>query len=559
MVWIALGLPAPTELQYDMANELQKSSSNIILQAFRGAAKTHVTCAYVAWLIWHNVDIHAIVISANSTKARENLYLIKRIIQSPILSFLNQFDPDTSDLSTQDRFRVPGAKISPFPTVRVAGVLSMITGARATVIIPDDIETVQNSDTPAKRESIMNVVREFTSILEPGGRTIALGTPQTNASIYNIMRDSMGYRTIIWPFLYPNKSETTKYNGCLAPYITSKQTIDPTLVGKCTEPLRFSSAEVEKRKLTGKSYFKLQYMLDTSLSSVEMYPLKASDLIVSDLDIDRSSTVWSWSRNDPCSDITAHGVGEDIYYYREQTRSNDIMPYISIVMAIDPSGRGRDETAFAIVAFLNGFIFVLESGGFSSTTGDSVGYSDDVMKQLAVKAKFYNVHTVLVESNFGSGMFTQMLRPVMAKTHPCDVLDVTSSGQKEKRIISTLEPVMMSHRLIVNKNVVLQDEVIYQIDASKSLFYQLTHLTTERGSLAHDDRLDALQMAVRYLIPCMDKDVEKGADDFNCFLLDIAQAYGILSQEYQAAVNGKLPKEYNGRSTGLNALDRWRQ
>lgn len=41
------------------------------------------------------------------------------------------------------------------------------------------------------------------------------------------------------------------------------------------------------------------------------------------------------------------------------------------------------------------------------------------------------------------------------------------------------------------------------------LFYQMTRLTREKGSLAHDDRLDVLAMAVQYWVDQMSRDVDQ--------------------------------------------------
>ena len=45
------------------------------------------------------------------------------------------------------------------------------------------------------------------------------------------------------------------------------------------------------------------------------------------------------------------------------------------------------------------------------------------------------------------------------------------------------------------------------------LFYQLSRITRERGSLAHDDRLDALAIAVAYWVEQMAADVNKNMYD----------------------------------------------
>lgn len=80
------------------------------------------------------------------------------------------------------------------------------------------------------------------------------------------------------------------------------------------------------------------------------------------------------------------------------------------------------------------------------------------------------------------------------------------SRQKELRIIDTLEPVMNQHRLVVNEDLVREDTQLAKDDPKYSLFYQLTRITRERGSLRHDDRLDALAMAVAYWVESVAQD-----------------------------------------------------
>ena len=119
-----------------------------------------------------------------------------------------------------------------------------------------------------------------------------------------------------------------------------------------------------------------------------------------------------------------------------------------------------------------------------------------------------------IEANFGDGMFTQLLKPVLKKTYPCSIEEVKHNIQKEKRIIDTLEPVMTSHRLIIDRKVIQQD-----YDSTRSmppekalryqLMYQMSRITKHRGSLAHDDRLDVLAMAVSYWTEQMAQDADQ--------------------------------------------------
>ena len=96
------------------------------------------------------------------------------------------------------------------------------------------------------------------------------------------------------------------------------------------------------------------------------------------------------------------------------------------------------------------------------------------------------------------GMFSSLLKPVVNSIYPCGMEDVKQSKQKELRVIDTLEPVMNQHRLIIDKGLVERDIRKAMTDGkiSYSLFYQLTHITKDRGSLVHDDNIDVLALVV---------------------------------------------------------------
>ena len=99
------------------------------------------------------------------------------------------------------------------------------------------------------------------------------------------------------------------------------------------------------------------------------------------------------------------------------------------------------------------------------------------------------------------GVFT------LHKHHSVTVEEIRHSTQKERRIIDTLEPAMNQHRLIIDKSLVRKDFESTP-EAKYKLFYQLTRITRDRGALAHDDRLEALSMAVTYWTQQMAKDTE---------------------------------------------------
>jgi hypothetical protein len=60
-------------------------------------------------------------------------------------------------------------------------------------------------------------------------------------------------------------------------------------------------------------------------------------------------------------------------------------------MSIDPSGRGKDETGYAVVKMLNGFLFVTRAGGLQG------GYDTPTLTKLAKIAKEEGVNQVIID------------------------------------------------------------------------------------------------------------------------------------------------------------------
>jgi DNA maturase B len=506
MVWKMISLPDPTPIQYDIAHTLQNlPNDRFIIEGFRGVAKSFITCAYAVWTLWRDPQKKVEIVSASKDRADANAIFIKRIIYTlPFLAHLKA-RPDQRD--QQNLFDVGPAVPDISPSIKSVGISGQLTGSRADLLIADDVEVANNSGTQTQRDKLNEAVKEFDAIVKPKGQIVYLGTPQNEMSLYNELQQR-GYRCRIWTVLYPESlSEREFYGDRLAKIIADKYDENPNLyAGKPTDPRRFDEEEIYKRRLSyGKAGFALQFMLNTNLSDQEKYPLKVQDLMIANLSLDEANLKWYWSndRQLRINDLPCVALKGD-YFYEPQGRSSEVYEYTGTVMAVDPSGRGKDETSYAVVKYLNGYLFVLEVGGTRE------GYSDSTLRQLANKAKIYGVNEIVVEGNFGDGMFSQLFKPVLNDIHPCSVTEVKNYAQKEARIIDTLEPVMMRHKLILHKQVILDDYQVYENAPAYSLISQITRLSRDRGALAHDDRLDALCMAVAYWLEVMDRDEEQG-------------------------------------------------
>lgn len=543
LVWQHLGLPDPTPAQYEIAHRLQhgydsveiKTAEDIhdvytkpredIVRCFRSLGKSYVTSAYTIWRLKRNPrDEKIMVVSATGSKAKEFVAQTKGIIESmPLCQWLTEGNRDNGAARRDmaDQFDVSGASLSQSYSVAARGITGQITGSRATLLIADDIEVERNSMTEDARQRLIKIVQsDFVPITktEHGkGDIIFLGTPQTEESVYNVLVKDMGFRCFCIPVRYPQPDKeknyilTDNHSGkainILAYYLRDLHDNGKLPAGETTDA-RFGNDELLSIEAKGRSAFALQYMLDTSLSDAERYPLRQSDLILMSLSPIKAPLTVQWGRHSDklnyVKDIPNIGFSGD-HFLRPLFLDKDWEKYESKVLFVDPSGRGKDETAWAVVGVLNGIMYVLDVRGSRSDPAEA-------MQLIAMDAKKYDVNIVEVEPNFGQGMWVTAFNPILSKIWPggCTVQESEwAKGQKEARIIDTLEPVMAQHRLVLNEDIAKKD--VRSEEPTYSLLYQLTHITRDRGSLKHDDRLDALAGAVAHYQRSMGQDVFQAA------------------------------------------------
>jgi len=525
LVWQHLNLPEPTWVQYDIATYLQNGPRRRVIEAFRGVGKSWLTAAYVLWRLYRNPEERILVVSASKDRADAFAVFVKRLIhEMPLLAHLK---PRPGQRDANIAFDVGPSSAHQAPSVRSVGITGQLTGGRATLVVADDVEVPKNSLTQMMRDKLSESVKEFDAVLTPGGEIIYLGTPQTEMSLYNAL-PSRGYEIRIWPARYPTTEQRARYGIRLAPIIgkaldeNPKLAIRPDGRGESTDPKRFTDRDLLEREFSyGRSGFSMQFMLDTSASDTDRYPLKLSDLVIMSLSPGMAPVrvAWGTGPDQIISDIPNVGLQGD-RLHRPIWVSKEFSEYQGCVMSIDPAGRGSDELSYAVVAMLNGFLYVLAAGGLKG------GYEDENLEFLAKTAKKHKVNQVIVESNFGDGMFLRLLTPFLVRIYPVTTEEVRHSTQKEVRIIDTLEPVMNQHRLVVDEGVLKGDYENtndYPADHAHKyqLFYQMTRITRERKALAHEDRLDALAMAVAYWAEQMDKDVQQSIKDHRAMLLDM--------------------------------------
>ncbi|MFN3582769.1 phage terminase large subunit [Phenylobacterium sp.] len=552
-----LMLPQPTRVQLDIARYLEGGPLKRFIQAFRGVGKSFLTCCYVVWRLWKNPNLKILIVSANEKLALENATLIKLIIDHPAGDDLwPELRTQRGQRSSTMAFDVGCCVPDKSPSVKVVGITGQLTGSRSDILISDDVEVPKNSATEAMRDKLRELTAEYAAIAKPGSEIIWLGTPQSHESIYRGMRER-GYDIRIWPARYPTADRMAYYGGNLAPLLLADLEADPKLAipvgtktgGKPTDPARFSDLDLLSREEEYREAgFLLQYQLDTSLSDADKFPLKTRNLIVLDVDVKVAPVrmVWGSGPDQVLKDYANVGFDGD-RLCRPMWVSPDFVPFTGSVMYVDPSGRGRDETGYCVTKFLNGYVFVRRWGGFRD------GFGEETLRALADIAAEEEANLIMCEDNMGDGMFRRLLEPYVTRRRPTPIEGYKVTGQKELRILSALEPALAQHRVVIDATVVRTD--LANPEVIRRGLYQLTHLTSQRGALRHDDRVEVLAAAVKHWADHMNADALKAEEAWKRKQDEAWEKEffkgTILGHHYQSQANG--PRRAAGRQVRRTA------
>ena len=500
-LWDQLDLPSPTRAQYAIADYIQHGPKRLQVQAFRGVGKSWITGAFVLWTLFKDPEKKIMIISASKERADNmSIFLQKLIIETP---WLNHLQPKSDDARwSRISFDV---NCSPHqaPSVKSVGITGQLTGSRADLMVLDDIEVPGNSMTEMMREKLLQLCTEAESILTPydNSRIMYLGTPQTTFTVYRKLAER-NYKPFIWPARFPK--DITPYEGLIAPQL--QEDIDNgALPWDCTDPDRFDDDDLVDREASmGRSNFALQFMLDTSLSDAEKFPLKMADLVITSVNPTDApdNVVWCSDPANILKDLPTVGLPGD-YFYSPMQLQGEWSPYTETICSVDPSGRGADETAAAYISQKNGILYLHEVRAYRD------GYSDNTLLDILRGCKKYGATTLVVESNFGDGIVAELFKKHIIQTKQRILVEeVRANVRKEERIIDTLEPILNQHRLVVNKSVVEWDYNSNRDAAPEErllymLFYQMSRMCRSKYAVKHDDRLDCLAQGVKYFIDAL--------------------------------------------------------
>ena len=510
----------------------------MLLQAGRGDGKSVIMACYVSWLLLLNHNTTILVLSAGADRAIKFVFQTRAILTQ--VPYMKDLEPLENDKDSAFGFNVhTRTQFGQDLSVTAKGITSQITGLHADQIIGDDVEIVENSDSPQAREKLWERCLELENVVNKVDVASIrfLGTPQSKDSVYNKLGGI--YPTVKFPAVMPDLTNPEEIEN-VDEYILGLG-FEP---GESTQPERFPTeklAEIEAK--IGPTNFDLHYKLKTSSADVKRYPLRLEDLIVLDVDPQVFPVKVVHAKSVVNKRVSSFGMKGDLVYEPMHIEPS-FAPYNQTILFIDPSGRGADETALCVASFAHGYIVIHE------LTGIQGGYDSPTLMKICKLINQYKINLVKYESNYGDGMFGKIIQPVIAQN--CGQIGIEEykvTGSKENRILSTLEPIMAQHRLVFDVGVI-QD---------KENQMQITRLQNKRGALKHDDRVDVLSAAVSHWVNALAIDpdrelIHKQQEDYKNQIKDWMgnkRALGILGNRISSAVllNGKdIPKARFGKS-----------
>lgn len=519
-----------SDIQADIADYMENGPNSRVVMAQRGEAKSTLAALYAVWRLTRNPAYRILIVSESGKIAQDMATLvIKLIMQWDILEYLRP-DRSEGDRTAVGSFDVHWSLkgIEKSASVAFEGIFGTLTGRRADTLIADDIETLRNAFSPANRNKIAELSKEFRAICT-GKDILVLGTPHTRQSIYNTL-PGRGYGVRIWPGRVPSQEQMDRYGAHLAPVIAGMMS-DPANctgfgvagnLGTATDPLLRSEEDLVSQELDyGPEGFQLQFMLDATLADALRQQLSVTDIIFANFDHEQvpEKIIWHASPENRWNPPDGFPIDGKVFYSGHVPVGTKWVPIpvANRVMVLDPAGGGTDEMAWAIGGHLGPYIHLFHVGGLrGGLTKENTTHLLELVRQWKIKA-------IKVESNMGHGLFEQNLRAALAEDKVKDEFsDVVVYGeyatvQKERRIIDSMVSTMQRHYFIVHQSAVASDALYckkHPADKARdfSLFTQINDITYDRGSLKRDDRADAVSGLFRHFQGVLTKDADAEAE-----------------------------------------------
>ena len=163
---------------------LENPPRRALLLAFRHSGKSSVVGIFAAWVLLTRPHTRILILSAETNLSSRMVSHIKHILEN---------HPACSETMPSVKKEWGSHKITierPIgirePSVICQGIQGNVTGLRSDLVICDDVEVPNTSNTAQKRIRLRERLRELDFILSPNGAMIYIGTPHTADTIYKV-------------------------------------------------------------------------------------------------------------------------------------------------------------------------------------------------------------------------------------------------------------------------------------------------------------------------------------------------------------------------------------
>jgi hypothetical protein len=399
-----------------LATRWEEGDRNLLLLAFRNSGKSTLVGLFCAWLLFRFPDLRILVLAADFALAKKMVRNVKRIIERH--PFTRGLKPACSDQWASDQFTVKRKAELRDPSMLAKGIEANITGLRADIVICDDVEVPNTSDTALKRASLRTCLHEIEYVLVPGGLQLYVGTPH---SFYTIYADEVRIEA-----------------GEERPFLDGFQRLELALLdsrGASRWPERFPPEKIAAiQRRTGPNKFQSQMML------------KPRSVAEGRLDPDRIR-----SYEDEL--VYAEGNSEAILTLGERR-------VISASCWWDPSYGSPDKGDASVVAA----VFTDENGDYylhkicylehDPARVNEVDEATQLCRKVASFVRDLYLPSVTLETNglgrFLPGLLRQELR---SSRNACAVIERTATRNKDLRIIDAFDAILAAGRLHAHRSV----------------------------------------------------------------------------------------------------------
>lgn len=168
----------------DMIRELMAPTVRKLIVMPRGTFKTSIACvAYPIWLLLQNPNLRILLDSELYTNSKNMLREIKAHLASPEFKALFGCWKTQACWNEGEIIISARTKTLKEATITCSGIGAQKTGQHYDVIIADDMNSPNNSSTPDACAKVVQHYRYYTSLLEPGGIIVIVGTRYSSADL----------------------------------------------------------------------------------------------------------------------------------------------------------------------------------------------------------------------------------------------------------------------------------------------------------------------------------------------------------------------------------------